>query len=93
MSDINELRSKIDEITIDMIKMLKKRNGIVKEIGEIKKNAGKVITDEKREDNLRTKVVSLCNDLWSISISKKLRESSTDTGCPSLKNADCPDAK
>ena len=63
MSGINELRSKIDEITIEMIKMLKKRNDIVKEIGEIKKNEGKVVTDEKREDSLRSKIVSLCNEL------------------------------
>ena len=43
MSDINELRSKMDEITIEMIKMLKERTGIAKEIGEIKKNTGKVV--------------------------------------------------
>ena len=63
MSDINELRSKMDEITIDMIKMLKARTDIAREIGEIKKNTGKVITDEIREDNLRTKIISLCKEL------------------------------
>jgi aspartate aminotransferase len=63
MSDINELRSKMDEITIEMIKMLKTRTGIAKEIGEIKKNTGKVITDESREDNLRLKIISLCKEL------------------------------
>ncbi|MBA4452212.1 MAG: aminotransferase class I/II-fold pyridoxal phosphate-dependent enzyme [Nitrosopumilaceae archaeon] len=63
MAEINELRSKMDEITIDMIKMLKARTDIAKEIGEIKKNIGKGITDESREDNLRTKIISLCNEL------------------------------
>ena len=63
MSDINELRSKMDEITIEMIKMLKTRTGIAKEIGEIKKNTGKVVTDESREDNLRLKIISLCKEL------------------------------
>jgi len=63
MSDINELRSKMDEITIDMIKMLKERTGIAKEIGEIKKNTGKVVTDESREDSLRIKIISLCKEL------------------------------
>jgi len=63
MSDINELRRKMDEITIEMIKMLKTRTGISKEIGEIKKNTGKVVTDESREDSLRIKIISLCKEL------------------------------
>ncbi|MDH3678114.1 MAG: aminotransferase class I/II-fold pyridoxal phosphate-dependent enzyme, partial [Nitrosopumilus sp.] len=63
MSDINELRSKMDGITIEMIKMLKTRTEIAKEIGEIKKNMGKGITDESREDNLRTKIIALCSEL------------------------------
>jgi aspartate aminotransferase len=46
-----------------MIKMLKTRTEIAKEIGEIKKNTGKVITDESREDNLRIKIISLCKEL------------------------------
>ncbi|CAD6514733.1 Aminotransferase class I and II [metagenome] len=63
MSDINQLRNKIDEITIEMIKMLKIRTDISKEIGEIKKNIGKGITDESREDNLRKQVITLCKEL------------------------------
>ncbi len=63
MPEINELRSKMDDITIEMIKMLKTRTDISKEIGEIKKNIGKVITDESRENNLRTKIISLCEEL------------------------------
>ncbi|TAK17318.1 MAG: aminotransferase class I/II-fold pyridoxal phosphate-dependent enzyme, partial [Nitrosarchaeum sp.] len=53
----------MDEITIEMIKMLKTRTDIAKEIGEIKKNIGKGVTDETREDNLRAKVITLCNEL------------------------------
>ena len=63
MTEIENLRSKMDEITIEMIKMLKKRTEIAKEIGEIKKNIGKGITDEAREDNLRNTIISLCNEL------------------------------
>lgn len=63
MTEINNLRNKMDEITIDMIKLLKKRTDIAKEIGEIKKNIGKVVTDETREDNLRTKVIKICEEL------------------------------
>ncbi|MFQ5440074.1 MAG: aminotransferase class I/II-fold pyridoxal phosphate-dependent enzyme [Nitrosopumilaceae archaeon] len=63
MSEINDLRTKMDEITIDMIKMLKTRTEIAKEIGEIKKSAGKIVTDESREDHLRTKILVLCKEL------------------------------
>ncbi|KKL84615.1 hypothetical protein LCGC14_1962960 [marine sediment metagenome] len=63
MSDIDQLRNKMDEITLEMIKLLKARMQIAKEIGEIKKNLGKQVTDESREENLRNKVVSLCNEV------------------------------
>lgn len=63
MSEIDQLRNKIDEITLEMIKLLKKRMDVAKEIGDIKKDRGLSITDETREENLRTKVVSLCNDI------------------------------
>jgi aspartate aminotransferase len=63
MSEINELRSKMDEITMEMIRMLKDRTEIAKKIGEIKKNTGMGITDESREDNLRIKIISLCKEL------------------------------
>ena len=53
MSDIENLRDKMDEITLEMIKLLKQRTEIAKEIGDIKKNLGLNVTDEKREDSLR----------------------------------------
>lgn len=63
MSDINQLRNKMDEITIQMVKMLHTRTEIAKEIGELKRSMGRVITDETREENLRKKVISLSNNL------------------------------
>ncbi len=63
MSEINDLRNKMDEITLEMVKLLKARTDVAKEIGEVKKSIGKSITDELREDSLRSKVISLCNDL------------------------------
>ena len=63
MSDINDLRNKMDEVTLQMIKLLKTRTDIAKEIGEVKKNIGKVVTDETREENLRGKVISLCQEI------------------------------
>lgn len=63
MSDINDLRNRMDEVTLEMIKLLKTRIDIAKEIGEVKKNIGKGVTDEIREDNLRGKVISLCKKI------------------------------
>ena len=63
MSDIDNLRDKMDEITLELIKLLKQRTDIAKEIGKIKKDLGLSVTDEKREENLRAKVVSLCSEI------------------------------
>jgi aspartate aminotransferase len=63
MPDLDELRNKIDEITLDMIKLLKSRQDMAKKIGNIKKDHGLSITDELREQNLRSKVISLCNEI------------------------------
>jgi len=63
MSDINDLRNKMDEVTLKMIELLKTRTDIAREIGEVKKNIGKGVTDEAREDSLRGKVISLCTNI------------------------------
>ena len=63
MANIEDLRDKIDETTIEMIKLLKTRTDISKEIGNIKKNIGKSVTDEERENNLRNKIVSICKEI------------------------------
>jgi aspartate aminotransferase len=63
MSEIDNLRDKIDEITLEMIKLLKKRTVIAKEIGNIKKDLGMNVTDEKREESLRSKVGILCSQI------------------------------
>jgi len=63
MSDINDLRNKMDEVTLKMIELLKTRTDIAHEIGEVKKNIGKGVTDEAREDSLRGKVISLCDSI------------------------------
>jgi len=63
MPELDNLRDKIDEITLEMIRLLKKRTEIAKQIGTIKKDLDLSVTDEKREENLRAKVVSLCSDI------------------------------
>ncbi|MCG3779256.1 MAG: hypothetical protein JW390_10267 [Nitrosopumilus sp.] len=63
MADINELRNKMDAVTLEMINLLKTRTNIAKEIGEIKKNIGKEVTDEEREDALRGKIIQVSKEI------------------------------
>jgi aspartate aminotransferase len=63
MADINELRDRMEQITVEMIKLLKIRTDIAREIGDVKKSIGKGVTDETREENLRFKVIELCKEL------------------------------
>lgn len=63
MNDIKKLRNKIDEVTLDMVRLLKSRMDLAKEIGDVKKHAGKNITDESREASLRDKVLTLAKDI------------------------------
>jgi len=63
MSDIEEHRKKIEEVTLEMIKLLKTRTDIAKQIGDAKANLGMTVTDEEREDALRTQVSKLCKEI------------------------------
>lgn len=63
MSDIDKWRDKMDRITFDMLKLLRERNDTAKEIGNLKNNLGLGITNEERENQLRTKVQSLCKEI------------------------------
>ena len=63
MSDIEEHRKKIEEITLEMIKLLKTRTDIAKQIGDAKANLGMTVTDEERENALRKQVIKLCKEI------------------------------
>jgi len=63
MSDIEQLRKEMEDITSDMLKLLKSRTDIAKEIGNLKNEQGLVVTDESREDELRTKMMKVCDDM------------------------------
>ncbi|HXG73621.1 MAG TPA: aminotransferase class I/II-fold pyridoxal phosphate-dependent enzyme [Candidatus Nitrosotenuis sp.] len=63
MSNIDQLRNKIDEITLQMIKLLKERTEISRQIGELKKSSGLGIFDETREEQLRKEVGELCRQI------------------------------
>jgi len=63
MSDIEEHRKKIEEVTLEMIKLLKTRTDIAKQIGDTKASLGMTVTDEEREDALRKQVTKLCKEI------------------------------
>ena len=63
MSDIEEHRKKIEDVTLEMIKLLKIRTDIAKQIGDAKASLGMTVTDEEREDALRTQVAKLCKEI------------------------------
>lgn len=63
MSDIEEHRKKIEAITLEMIKLLKTRTDIAKQIGDTKASLGMTVTDEEREDALRSQVTKLCKEI------------------------------
>ena len=63
MSDIEEQRKKIEDVTLEMIKLLKTRTDIAKKIGDAKASLGMTVTDEEREDALRTQVTKLCKEI------------------------------
>jgi len=63
MSDIEEQRKKIEDVTLEMIKLLKTRTDIAKKIGDAKASLGMTVTDEEREDTLRNQVAKLCKEI------------------------------
>jgi aspartate aminotransferase len=62
MSNIDQLRNKIDSITLEMLALLKERTEISKQIGELKKSSGLNVTDEAREEQLRKEVSEFCKN-------------------------------
>ncbi len=63
MSDIRDLRDKMDQTTLSMIRLLKTRNTLAADIGKVKEHIGKGVTDESREHSLRSKVLALCKEI------------------------------
>ncbi|RNJ80417.1 MAG: aminotransferase class I/II-fold pyridoxal phosphate-dependent enzyme [Nitrosopumilus sp. H8] len=53
----------MDEVTLEMIRLLKARTDIALNIGKLKEDAGIPVTDESREESLRQKVASLCKEI------------------------------
>ena len=63
MPEIDELRKKMEDITLEMLKLLETRTNIAAKIGKIKNNLNINVTDEKRETELREKIIAECKDI------------------------------
>ena len=63
MTEIEELRKKIETITIEMLSLLKTRTEIAQEIGKIKNQQGMSVSNESREDELRELVKKICQEI------------------------------
>jgi aspartate aminotransferase len=63
MTEIDELRKKIETITIEMLSLLKTRTEIAQEIGKIKNQQGMSVSNESREDELRELIKKQCQEI------------------------------
>ena len=63
MTELEELRKKIEEITIEMLSLLQTRTEIAKEIGKIKNEQGMSVSNETRESELRELVKKRCQEI------------------------------
>lgn len=62
-AELGPLRDRIDEITVDMVRLLKERTDIAVRIGKAKRSAGMGIPDARREKGLRLKVDCACAEI------------------------------
>ncbi len=60
MDEIEPLRQKMDVLTMEMARLLLARTRVATDIGTLKKETGRDITDETREFQLRQKILGLC---------------------------------
>ena len=63
MTELEELRKRIEKITIEMLSLLKTRTEIAQEIGKIKNQQGMSVSNESREDELRELVKKQCLEI------------------------------
>ena len=63
MTELEELRKRIEEITVEMISLLKIRTDVAQEIGKIKKQQGMSVSSESREDELRELIKKQCQNI------------------------------
>ncbi|MDC0186665.1 aminotransferase class I/II-fold pyridoxal phosphate-dependent enzyme [Candidatus Nitrosopelagicus sp.] len=63
MTELDELRKRIETITIEMLSLLKTRTEIAQKIGKIKNQEGMSVSNESREDELRELIKKQCQEI------------------------------
>ena len=63
MTELEELRKRIETITIEMLSLLKTRTEIAQKIGKIKNQQGMSVSNESRENELRELVKKQCQEI------------------------------
>ncbi len=63
MPRIEQLRTEMDRVTLDMIRLFQRRTELAMDIGKLKKDIGRGVTDYEREDKLLHDVKKLCMQL------------------------------
>lgn len=58
--DLGALREEMDAVTLEMVRLLSRRSGLARRIGEAKRGLGAPVDDAAREGALRSKVVAAC---------------------------------
>lgn len=57
MDDLNKLREEINKIDEQLLDLIAQRIGVVKAVGEYKKEKGLPVVDKKREEELLQKLI------------------------------------
>ena len=63
MTELEELRKRIETITIEMLSLLKTRTEIAQKIGKIKNQQGMSVSSESRENELRELIKKQCQTI------------------------------
>ena len=63
MDELENLRLKITEVTMEILKLVKKRLELARQIGRIKAWRGLPIKDKNAENKLLSRVLKTCEDL------------------------------
>ena len=63
MTELEELRKRIETITIEMLSLLKTRTEIAQKIGKIKNQQGMSVSNESRENELRELIKKKCQTI------------------------------
>ncbi len=71
-SDLDSLRERIDQVTLEMARLIIERSKIVGQIGSVKQRLGMPVDDQAREARLRAKVAESCQNADDVTLASRL---------------------